>query len=189
MRAKAQRAQRERGSQADGRAFLPFLSRTTPARGGGPPGLDLDPDEAEGGAAAALTRNSSCRPRVLARHGHVAPHRHYEGVGNSATIFSFTAYSLASSSRLTSPGVFTGHRRSQREKPGSWDAHLGEKCEGARPCGLFSFGPRSPPRSLLAESVCRAASQVPARNPLPCSWDSPIGPGRPRHDMWAVTDG
>lgn len=35
LQAKARRAQRQRGSQADGRAFLPFLSRTTPARGGG----------------------------------------------------------------------------------------------------------------------------------------------------------
>jgi hypothetical protein len=59
VQAKAQRAQPERGSQADGRAFLPFLSRTTPARGGGPPGLDLDRDEAKGGAAAALTRKSA----------------------------------------------------------------------------------------------------------------------------------
>jgi len=84
----------------------------------------------------------------------------------------------------------------KRKDLGPGAAHSGEKCDGARPCGWFSFGPRSlrsffgsSSRSLLAESVLQGSLPVPARNPLPCSWDSPIGLGRPRLDTWAVTDG
>jgi hypothetical protein len=101
------KAQRERGSQADGRAFLPFLSRTTLARGGGgrlvwtliamkqkqkqkKEGLRLRlrwPETAavDRGYFTTCTLWACCTRTGITKE-----------VGNSATIiFSFTAHSLA----------------------------------------------------------------------------------------------
>ena len=150
-----------------GAPSLPCLSRTTPARGGRSPGLDLDRDEAKGGAAAPLTRNSAVDRGDL----HVMGMLHRTGITKESATkrqsFLSPRIHFASSSILTSPGVFTGHRWSQREKSWVRGRHIRAKSvmERGRVAGsasvraLCSLSLAPPLAPFLLSQFGRAASQ------------------------------